>query len=346
MSDPTADLPYAHGGPVGTGAIKLAPEDFVVEEVLGFAPAGEGEHVFLRIEKRGENTDYLARQLAKFAGVPQRNVSYAGLKDRHARTIQWFSVQMPGQAGPDWSGFESPSVRVLEVSRNGRKLRQGGASGNRFELTVRELTAPAERLETRLAEIARLGVPNYFGPQRFGHDGQNLERARELFRAGMPRRDPHRRGLYLSAARSELFNRILAERVRAGAWNQAIPGDAFMFPDSRSFFKPDEISEDILRRVETRSIHSSGVLWGVAPSAADGDALELELRAIEPLRELAEGLAAAGLETGRRPFRLCPEAMTHAYPEPGTLRLGFTLPAGAYATAVLRELVRADGFAG
>lgn len=344
MSDPTAALPYALGGPLGKGSIKRVPEDFVVEEVLGFVPSGEGEHVFLRIEKRHENTDYLARQLAKFAKVPVRNVSYAGLKDRHGRTIQWFSVQLPGQAGPDWSGFESDTVRVLEVSRNARKLRKGTARGNCFELTLRELSALPEHLESRLAEIAAHGVPNYFGPQRFGHDGQNLERARDLFADDSRKLDPHKRGLYLSAARSELFNQLLAERVQDRTWNSAIPGDVFMFPDSRSFFTPEAVTDELLQRVAAREIHPSGVLWGVKPSTAAGTALDLEYRVAEQLAEMARGLKAAGLETSRRPLRLCPEAMTWDFPQPATLTLCFTLPTGAYATAVLRELVHTERF--
>jgi len=197
VSDPTARLPHALGGPVCHGTIKLTPEDFVVEEILGFEPSGEGEHVFLRIEKRGENTDYVARQLARFAGVSSRNVSYAGLKDRHGRTLQWFSIQLPGQSGPDWSGLDSDTIKVLDVIRNARKLRKGATSGNRFELTVRDLTATNEALEKRLADIARYGTPNYFGPQRFGHDGQNIEQARALFAEPGRRIDPHKRGLYL-----------------------------------------------------------------------------------------------------------------------------------------------------
>jgi len=343
MSDPTADLPHALGGPAGTGALKQTPEDFIVEEVLGFQPSGDGEHVFLFIEKRGENTDYVARQLARFAGISARQVSYAGLKDRQGLTRQWFSLQMPGMTEPDWTSFPSDAVRVLEAHRNARKLRKGAASGNRFELTVRELDAPPADLEQRLAEIAEQGVPNYFGPQRFGHEGRNLERARELFANPELRIDPHRRGLYLSAARSGIFNRILAARVQAGHWNRALPGDVFMFADSHSFFKPDAIDADILRRVQSRAIHPSGVLWGMTASTATDEALAIETEAVRPLAEFTAGLERLGLETARRPFRLCPEELTWTFPAADVLRLRFTLPSGAYATTVLRELVRCDG---
>lgn len=342
MNDPTAALPYAHGGPAGTGQAKAAPEDFVVEELLGFEPSGDGEHEFLRIEKRGENTEWVARQLAKFAGVPARNVGYAGLKDRHGRTIQWFSVQLPGKAGPDWQPLESESLRVLDVARNNRKLKKGANAGNRFELTVRELNVDQELLEQRLTQAAEQGVPNYFGAQRFGHDGQNLARARELFDGTAGRIEPHKRGIYLSAARSELFNRILARRAALGSWNRALDGDAFMFPDSRSFFKPDELTPEILQRVERREIHPSGVLWGTQPSAATATAAGIEQSVADELPDLCRGLEAFGLETARRQFRLCPEQMAWDFPEPDVLRLRFSLPAGAYATTVLRELVATD----
>ena len=343
MSDPTADLPHALGEPAGTGALKLSPEDFIVEEILGFQPSGAGEHVFLFIEKRGENTEYVGRQLARFAGIPARQVSYAGLKDRQGVTRQWFSLQMPGMTEPDWKAFESDSVRILETGRNARKLRKGGASGNRFELTLRKLDASPADLEARLATIREQGVPNYFGPQRFGHEGRNLEHARALFADPGRRIDPHRRGLYLSAARSEIFNRILAARVQAGHWNLAILGDVFMFGDSHSFFKPDSIDADIKQRIQNRAIHPSGVLWGTTPSTATGEALAIETEAVRPLAELTAGLERMGLETARRPFRLCPEELAWTFPASNAMRLRFTLPSGAYATTVLRELVRGEG---
>ncbi|MGZ8217596.1 tRNA pseudouridine(13) synthase TruD [Methylomagnum sp.] len=342
-TNPTLALPHAHGGPVGTGQIKTAPEDFVVEEILGFDPSGDGEHEFLRVEKRGENTEYVARQLARFAGIPARNVGYAGLKDRHGRTIQWFSVQLPGKAGPDWTQLGSESIRVLDVARNNRKLKKGAAFGNRFELTVRELAGDRAALEQRLSQIAEQGVPNYFGSQRFGWDGQNLERARELFDGTAGRMDPHKRGIYLSAARSEIFNQLLARRVADGTWNRAIPGDAFMFGDSRSFFK-EELTPDILQRVADKAIHPSGVLWGVGESAATDEASAIEQAVAAELGEFCRGLEQFEVETARRPLRLCPEEMRWEFPEsePATLRLSFALPAGAYATTLLRELVGSD----
>ncbi len=342
MTNLNTPLPYAHGGPVGTGTLKAAPEDFRVEEILGFEPSGEGEHVFLKVEKRGENTDYVARQLARFAGISSRDVGYAGLKDRHGLTVQWYSVQLPGQAGPDWNALESASVRVLEVGRNSRKLKKGAATGNRFEITLRQITGERGLLEQRLNVIAEQGVPNYFGAQRFGRERQNLVRASEMFAGTLGRVDPHKRGIYLSAARSEIFNRILARRVADGTWNQAVKGDAFMFPDSRSFFKPEALTPEVLQRLAAKEIHPSGVLWGQGASAATDAAAAIEQAVAEELAEYCRGLEQFGLETARRQFRLCPEDLRWEFPEPGALRLRFALPAGAYATTVLRELADTD----
>jgi tRNA pseudouridine13 synthase len=342
MADPTRVLPCAHGGPVGSGRIKTTPDDFAVEEVLGFEPSDEGEHVFLRIEKRGENTDYVARLIARLAGVKRRDIGYAGLKDRHGRTVQWFSVQLPGQAGPDWRELESATVRVLDVRRNRRKLRRGATTGNRFDITIRELAGERADLEQRLAQIAERGVPNYFGAQRFGHAGQNLDRALELFAGTGERPDSHQRGLYLSAARAAVFNRILAERVSRGTWDQALSGDAFMFPDSHSFFKPEALTDDILNRVAARAIHPSGALWGQGEPVVTDEAAAIETAVAEELAEFCRGLEQLGLERSRRPLRVCPENLAWTFADPETLNLAFRLPAGAYATAVIRELVTSD----
>lgn len=342
MGDSTAALPYAFGGPAGTGTIKTSPDDFVVEELLGFEPSDQGEHVFLRIEKRGENTDYVARQLARFAGISPRDVGYAGLKDRHGKTVQWYSVWLPGKAEPDWRQLESPSLGIIEARRNNRKLKKGAAAGNRFEITVRNLTCDFALLELRLKQIHDRGVPNYFGTQRFGHEGQNLAKASALFAGSLQRVNPHRRGLYLSAARSYLFNRILASRITQNNWDRAVTGDVFMFPDSHSFFKSETITPDIEQRLEAKEIHPSGALWGRGAPAVADQALALEQAVVGEESALCRGLEDFGLEMSRRPLRLCPEDFYWELRDPASLHLRFTLPAGAYATAVLRELINTD----
>lgn len=338
MSVWTFAPPHAHGGPAVSGRIKLDPEDFIVEEVLGFEPCGEGEHVFLHIEKMGENTDYLARQIAKFAGLTQRDVSYAGMKDRHGRTTQWFSAHIPGKREVDWSGFNSETVSVLAAVRHNRKLKKGALQGNRFDITVRELVGDLGRLEERLAQIKTAGVPHYYGPQRFGREGRNLEQARALFSGELRLRDRHLEGIYLSAARSYLFNQVLARRVGEGTWNRAIPGDVFMFADSHSFFK-DELTPEVERRIQALDIHPSGPLWGRGDSPAGEAALAIENGIAAEYSVLCEGLARIGMDLARRPLRLPVPDLQWDFPSENTLRLRFGLPAGAYATAVMREAI-------
>ena len=194
------------GAPVARAHLRASPEDFRVDEELGFEPDGEGEHALVRVRKRGANTAWVARRLAELAGVRVREVSYAGLKDRDAVTSQWFSVWLPGRADPDWAALDDAEVTVIEYGRHRRKLRRGCHRGNRFALVLRELSCDREIIESRLRSVAKVGVPNYFGPQRFGRDGGNLTAALGLFRGSLRCRDRQRRGIYLSGARARRFN--------------------------------------------------------------------------------------------------------------------------------------------
>ena len=338
MSEPA----YAFGGPPARGVIKQTPEDFIVEEIPSFEASGSGEHVFLHIEKQGENTDHVAKTIARYAGLPRQAVSYAGLKDRHGRTIQWFSVHIPGKHELDWQGLNGPSLKVLAVTRNDRKLRKGALKGNRFEICIREVQGERAALEQQLQAIKRDGVPNYFGPQRFGHGGRNVDKARALFTGELTLRDRHLQGIYLSAARAHLFNCVLARRVSDSTWNQAITGDVFMFADSHSFFR-DELTEDVLRRVAALDIQPSGPLWGKGELATSEDAMELEMTILEEEKQLCDGLMAAGMDMARRPLRLPVADLSWDFPSADVLRLRFVLPAGAYATTVLREAITVQG---
>lgn len=338
MPNRVAHLPHAYGPPPGYGVLKACPDDFIVEEILGFEASGEGEHLLLFVEKREENTEYVARLLARWAGVPLREVGYAGLKDRHGVTRQWFSVKFPLKAEPDFSAFASGNIRILTATRNARKLRKGAARGNRFIIRLRALTGDRPSLEARLTILAAHGVPNYFGSQRFGHEGGNIAEALALFAGERERISVHQRGLYLSAARSELFNRVLAARVEAGNWNQALTGDVFMFADSHSFFRA-AIDEETLRRIAELKIHPSGPLWGVGDNPATADAATLEATVLSDAGVLREGLERYGLEMARRPLRLCPEHLNWTFMAPDELEVCFILPAGAYATTLLRELI-------
>lgn len=346
MNDDTAapsvgELPHAYGAPPVRGVIRREPDDFRVDEELGFTPSGAGEHVLLHIRKRGLNTDDVTRLLARHAGVALRDVSYAGLKDRHAVTSQWFSVTLPGKAAPDWSALNGERVTVLAAARHARKLRRGALTGNRFTLLVRELDGDVAALVERLRQVAAEGVPNYFGDQRFGRD--NVERARRMLAGRLRVRDRFERGIYLSALRSLLFNAVLARRVADGSWRQALAGDALVLAGSRSFFVADDIDEALRARVAAHDVHPSGPLWGEGELASRAAARQLEEEALQAYRADAEALARSGLAMERRPLRLRPQALEFDCSEPGCLRIGFGLGAGGYATVVLRELVAPAG---
>ena len=341
MYEPEA-FARAHGEPPARGVLRSCPEDFAVDELPLVEPGGEGEHVLLHIRKRDTNTDWLARQLARFAGVRPVDVGYAGLKDRRAVTTQWFSVRLAGRPEPDWNALALAGVAVLEHGRHHRKLQRGALRGNRFTLTVRSLAGERDAIDARLRAIAECGVPNYFGEQRFGRGGANLDEAAAMLVEGRRVRDRHRRGLYLSAARAWLFNQVLAARVTAGTWDRAVAGDVMMLDGRRSHFRLDEADPSIAARLAQFDIHPSGPLWGAGERPVGVEALAIEDAALAGWEPWCQGLAKAGLKHERRALRLRVADLTWTYPEPDTLRLSFALTAGAYATAVLREIVRRE----
>lgn len=329
--------PYVYGSPSGVGKIRTVAEDFIVYESLSFQPSGEGEHVFLKIQKTGENTDYVARQLARFANVRQRDIGYAGLKDRHAVTTQWFSVWLPGKSEPDWTAFATNNMKALHTIRHARKLKRGVLSGNRFEITIRDWQGDQVKAIEQLKSIKANGIANYYGEQRFGNQGQNVNKALAMFRGEKVKRE--QRSLYLSAARSYLFNQILSNRVAAGNWDQALAGDTYMFDRTNSCFKSQLPDAEILRRLEAKTIHPSGVLWGKGEIDVSADALAIEQKVIDGYDELAQGLVADGVEKARRALRTNMDNLEWQFSSQTTLQLSFTLPAGSYATSVLREII-------
>ena len=201
---PMPDWARAHGETSFAGSIRERPEDFVVDEVLGFEPSGDGEHDLVKVRKTSANTAWVARQLASFAGIPARDVGYCGLKDRHAVTTQWFSVRRIGSN--DWDAFEAEGVEILGAEPHRRKLRRGAHRGNAVRIVLRstgDQPAPSA-VDERLRRIEQAGIPNYFGEQRFGRGGTNIHTAERLFAGQRMKRD--QRSMALSAARSFLFN--------------------------------------------------------------------------------------------------------------------------------------------
>lgn len=328
---------WLNGKPGVSATLRATPEDFKVVEQLGFEPDGEGEHQFLYIRKRGENTDWVARQLANFCQVSPRDVSYAGKKDRHAVTEQWFCVHLPGhRASLNWALFGGDTIEVLRAEKHGRKLRLGTLQGNRFELRLRDVSDGAE-LERRFALLAQ-GVPNYFGEQRFGHNFGNIDKGLALIAGRLKERQRHKKGLYISAVRSWLFNRLISERIERGLWDSLLDGDVLMINGSQSCFRYDGLDADVSARLKNGELNLTGPLWGTGELMTTGEAraLEQEVYGAEPT--VCEQLEQLGLKQERRSLRLIPEALAIEAESDRQWRLSFALPAGAFATSVLREL--------
>lgn len=336
--NPYQPLPRAHGDAVLSARIRATPEDFLVEELPGFEPSGSGEHLLLTIEKRGMNTVFAAKRLAQWARVPEMSVSYAGLKDRHAVTRQRFSVHLPKKVAPDITLLDSDELRVLEHTWHSRKLPRGALAGNRFVLVLRDVQGDREAIGQRLQAMAQRGVPNYFGEQRFGRGGDNVAQALAMFAGRRVRREE--RTLLLSAARSELFNRVLAARVHAGNWDSALEGEVWSLAGSRSVFGPEPFTDELARRLAAFDIHPSGPLWGRGELRTRAAAADIEMRSLADANALAlrAGLESAGLEQERRALRLCPVDLRWEWLDDASLQLAFSLPPGAYATVVLAEL--------
>lgn len=333
------DLPHAHGGPAVTGRLRDRPQDFLVEEILGFEPDGDGEHTLLLIRKTGANTEWVARRLASHAGLPVAAVGYAGMKDRRAVTTQWFSVHTGVVRDTDWSALGVQEIEVLKYYRHRRKLRRGALRGNRFQIRVRDLRGDRDVLGERLESVRRFGVPNYFGAQRFGIRDGNLHAAHALFIGRAQRVGRHLRGLWLSAARSQLFNEVLSRRVERGEWDRPLPGERMQLAGSRAHFLAEEIDEGLEARVRGFDLHPSGPLWGAGEVLPSAEVAALEREVASSFEVWAAGLATAGLRQERRPLRLPASEVELCLGADDLMQIAFRLPAGGYATAVLRELV-------
>ncbi len=345
MTRPTANLaPHAFGAPAARARLRVYPADFEVDEQLPVEPCGDGEHLWLHACKTGVNTAWLADALARHYGVPRRDVGYAGRKDRHARTLQWFSVRLPGKA-------EAPPPPVLDdvewltAQRHRRKLATGALTGNRFRLVLRDVVDPDDTLAARLSRAAANGVPNWFGPQRFGRDAGNLDLAWDWLVDGRRPRSRNAQSIALSAARAWAFNRVLAARVADDSWHRLLPGERAMLAGSHSHFAvPDATDPALVDRLARGDVSPTGPLPGRGGTDADADCERLETHALAALAPLVDGLARARVDAVRRALILRPEGLEWQR-DGDVLTLAFTLPAGCFATALLHALVEYDDLA-
>lgn len=329
------ELHYLFGKPISQADLRTHNSDFIVKEILPFTPTGEGEHHMLHVRKNGMNTVYVAEILAKFAKVHPKEVTFAGQKDKNAITEQWFGIRIPGKETPEWTQLNDDKLTILSSCRHSKKLRIGALLGNRFVLTLRNINDTAD-VESRLQQIAKLGVPNYFGEQRFGHDGKNLILGRQMLSGGRNIKDRHKRSMYLSAVRSNVFNQVVSFRL-ANHQADTVAGDCVMLAGSKSYFTAEVWDEVLNNRLAEKDIQLSAPLWGRGTPLAQGEALALELTPLAELSADLQGLEEAGLSQERRPLLLEPQGMKWQF-DADTLTLEFVLPAGSYATSVLREL--------
>ena len=333
--------PHAHGAPAAVAEFRAAAEDFQVEEDLGFAPAGAGSHVLLKVRKVNANTAWVARELARAALCRPHEVGYAGLKDRRALAVQWFSVPRP-RTSVDLTAIASPEFSVLEAHAHNRKLPRGALAGNRFRIRLRAARGtPAElaaALAPRLAAIRDRGVPNYFGAQRFGRDGANLER----LGAGVTGLHPAERGFVLSAARSVIFNAVLAERVTAGSWDRLQPGDLAALDGRGSFFAVPAVDDLLEARAARLEVHPTGPMWGQGEPATEAGVAALEVGVAARYPRECAACTDSGIRQERRSLRLAVHELALTE-EPEALLMSFRLGRGSFATAVLRELLTAPG---
>ncbi|MGB8326045.1 MAG: tRNA pseudouridine(13) synthase TruD [Steroidobacteraceae bacterium] len=332
--------PRAFGAPPAQGRLRTVPEDFLVEEELGFVPSGDGPHVLLSVCKRGANTEWVARELARLAGCRPRDVGYAGLKDRQAVTTQWFTVPAGGRSAADWAGAAGAEFAVLQAHAHRRKLPRGALRRNHFRLRIRDCRADREELAGRAAAIGERGVPNYFGPQRFGRDAGNLLRA-AAWCAESPRRGrerPMERSFRLSAARSLMFNAVLAARVTDGSWDRLEAGDVANLDERGSTFAVESVDATFAARCAALEIHPTGSLWGRGELKSAARIGALEHSTCETFTGLPAMLEEAGLEQERRSLRLTVRDLGVEWDGADVL-CRFALAPGAYATAVLREIV-------
>ncbi|CDG89967.1 tRNA pseudouridine(13) synthase TruD [Xenorhabdus bovienii] len=337
-----SELHWLYGQPEATGVVKASPEDFIVREDLGFSPDGEGEHLMVHIRKIGCNTQFVADHLARFAKIPARSVSYAGLKDRNAVTEQWFCVHLPGKQDPDLTAFQLEGCEVLTTSRQKRKLRIGALKGNYFTLVLRQIS-DRQSVEKRLQQIAQTGVPNYFGEQRFGRDGQNLVQAQRWADNEIQVKERSRRSFYLSASRSAMFNTIASLRIAQDTHQQVLNGDALQLTGRGSWFVADELELPVLQqRIMDGELQITAPLPGDKALGTQHQALDFEQHCLLDYASLWSLVKRERVESVRRAILVQPLNLNWEWLDEQTVTLHFSLPSGSFATSVVRELINQD----
>ena len=330
------DLALSNTQTVASGILKQQPSDFVVTEQLGWEPSGEGEHIYLWISKVGRNTRYVLTELARYSNIRERDISYSGMKDKQALTKQWFSLHVPGKQNIDWENFAVDGVLIEKVIRHNRKLRRGTHKTNHFSITVNNINGDNKLIDQRLEQIRQVGFPNFFGEQRFGFSGNNLIEFNRWVTSDT--RKPKNHDLYLSAARSHIFNKALAMRQANKTWNKILVGDMAMLDGSSSVFAVDVCDDEIKQRCESFDIHPSAPLWGKGDLATTESVAVVEQSIADEHQSWCEFLACQGLKQERRATRALAKDLTWRWLDKITVKVEFELTKGCYATSLLAEV--------
>lgn len=328
---PKPELTYPYGKAALKGNIKLQNSDFKVIEQLGFEPSGEGEHLYLWVEKQGITTDQASQKLAQHYQVKPYHISYCGLKDAHAVTLQWFSVHLPKIK-------ELPSIPVLKdltilkQSWSAKKIKTGVHQSNRFELTIRNLEGDIESAKLQIEAIIEYGFANYFGDQRFGNGYKNVTNAMKSFALGN-KIGRSKRSLFLSSLRSFLFNLSLDLRIKNSYWKQPVEGDCFMLDGSRSIFS-EPLDASIIKRHSEMDIHPIIGLIGEGEAHNHGLALSYENEIYQKYPEIVSELKHQGLQIDKRSIRQRAQYLEYEFLG-NDFKISFDLAKGCYATTVL-----------
>ncbi|WP_228730676.1 tRNA pseudouridine(13) synthase TruD [Psychrobacter sp. TAE2020] len=355
--------------PIKQAYYKSSNEDFTVNEIMAVNFSNEGEHLWLHIKKSGMNTAYIAKLLAEWADIPLRDVGYSGLKDRHALTTQWFSLRIPKKQLPetDFAPIDlgdNETVEIIDQHWHNKKLNRGAHRANEFVITLRDIeftnnlqvTANHALVEQQLQTIMNTGVPNYFGPQRFGRHASNIREALRLFAQPIEKDKPsgkkserkrvprEQHTMALSAARSVIFNDILSARVVNGSWNTGLAGEVFNLDGSGSIFSSEQLDDTLQARLDIGDIHPTAVMWGIDNAKVSGPAAQLETQVVRQsalLTMLATGLEQREIKAQRRALRLPVETLSWQWLDEQSLVLRFSLTTGSFATSVLASLTQA-----
>lgn len=349
---------------IASGKIKARVEDFLVSEIRGFDLTGDGQHLCLLIEKKNLNTQDALNTLADFFHVPRKTMGYLGLKDKHAHTKQWFSVDL-AESNFDENHLENfnnfvlsriagdkrlsdcedallPEIKILEGQRNRKKLHIGSLAGNYFEVLVRDINPIIDgelkdNLEKRLQVIKDKGFANYFGEQRFGKNFSNLRELYSFERLNLSR-NRTLRSRVLSTLRAFVFNQYLSERIKENLARTVMPGDVVQFSDGKTLFKAEDDIQGIQQRVDQGELVITGPLLGCNQSMASQESFSFEERALESSLRFASLVARFDLKSARRPLFVVPKDFSWKFLNDSVLSLHFELPAGAYATSLVREV--------